>query len=259
MASGTPSSENISLSAEQEKGARERPHQRTEGLCVRAEGLVRKGNLSKAVSVLQTTPLAKVTPETIAALRAKHPEAIIPPPHWVTDPHTSTQGCKSPAWRVSLSVGERDTITILFNRTDWNFFLPVQFGLAVQGGAECIIHSVRALLQEDKSQVALQFDVENAFNNVETATFLDVIQWSDLNPLLPLVRNLYDGPSVLLLNVAFSEDKINSTMGVHQGDPLGLLLFAAAIQPALLHVAMAFTEVTIVAYADDITLVGPQK
>ncbi|CAI7732817.1 unnamed protein product [Closterium sp. NIES-54] len=140
-----------------------------------------------------------------------------------------------------------------------SFFLPVQFGVAVQGGAECIIHSVRALLEEDSSRVALQIDVENAFNSVERTAFMNALQWSELNPVIPLVRNLYDGPSPLLLDVAFGDERIVSTRGVCQGDPLGPLLFVATIQPTLLHIAMAFTEVAVVAYADDITVVGPPE
>ncbi|CAI7832294.1 unnamed protein product [Closterium sp. NIES-54] len=140
-----------------------------------------------------------------------------------------------------------------------SFFLPVQFGVAVQGGAKCIIHSVRALLEENSSRVSLQIDVENAFNSVERTAFMNALQWSELNPVIPLVRNLYDGPSPLILDVAFGDERIVSTRGVRQGDPLGPLLFATAIQPTLLHVAMAFTEVAVVAYADDITVVGPPE
>ncbi|CAI5531189.1 unnamed protein product [Closterium sp. Naga37s-1] len=135
----------------------------------------------------------------------------------------------------------------------------VQLGVAVPGGAECVIHAVRALLREDKTRIALQLDVENAFNSVERQAFLGALQWSNLSPLLPLVRNLYDGPSRLLVDPRLGTDHILSTRGVRQSDPLGPLLFAAAIQPALLGVAASVPEVAIMAYADDITVVGPPE
>ncbi|CAI5520620.1 unnamed protein product [Closterium sp. Naga37s-1] len=50
----------------------------------------------------------------------------------------------------------------------------------------------------------------------------------------------------------------SSSRRVRQGDPLGPLLFAAAIQPTLLGTAMLQPEVAVVAYADDITIVGPR-
>ncbi|CAI5486428.1 unnamed protein product [Closterium sp. Naga37s-1] len=54
------------------------------GLCARAEGLMKKGNISKAVAALRATPLAEATPATLAALQAKHPDAASPPALFVS-------------------------------------------------------------------------------------------------------------------------------------------------------------------------------
>ncbi|CAI7823449.1 unnamed protein product [Closterium sp. NIES-54] len=307
-----------------------------EGICAWAEGLVKKGNIAKAVAALRTSPLAEPTQATLEALQAKHPAAEERIPAWVTgitnsDLSTPMETLREILAKCPNGVGARpsgtcyehlrdralanEEVLLLFAKVVnrllssfqdphvqdlhlpchlialekphggvrpiaigeallrvvakaalqslvpkiRDFFLPVQFGVAVPGGAECIIHTVRSLLREDERRIALQLDVENAFNSVERQAFLSALQWSNLSSILPLVCNLYDGPSCLLIDARLGQNHIQSSRGVRQGDPLGPLLFAAAIQPALLSVAVTMPEVAVVAYADDITIVGPRE
>ncbi|CAI7789514.1 unnamed protein product [Closterium sp. NIES-53] len=88
------------------------------------------------------------------------------------------------------------------------------------------------------------------------ATRTTALKGSQLEPLLPLVHFSYGQPSALHLDAAFSHAPLLSETGVRQGDPLGPLLFAAAMQPALKAAAEANPDVICLAYADDVTFLG---
>ncbi|CAI5528571.1 unnamed protein product [Closterium sp. Naga37s-1] len=221
-----------------------------EGICARAEGLVRKANLAKAVAALQTTPLAEPSLATLQALRSKHPEAESAIPAGAGGYTTSSLAISAESFREVLAkcpngigagpsgtcfehlrdpaLTNGEIFTLLHGTVNHllgtyqseqlhdlvlparlialdkpgggvrpiaigeailrltakaalkelsaeirAYFLPVQFGVAVPGGAECIIHTARTLLAEDPSRIALQLDIENAFNSVERGCFLE--------------------------------------------------------------------------------------
>ncbi|CAI5493593.1 unnamed protein product [Closterium sp. Naga37s-1] len=60
------------------------------GCLARAEGLAKRGNLKKSLQALQATPVAPTTPDTLAALQARHPPAELLIPDWVTNHATDT-------------------------------------------------------------------------------------------------------------------------------------------------------------------------
>ncbi|CAI7861739.1 unnamed protein product, partial [Closterium sp. NIES-54] len=115
----------------------------------------------------------------------------------------------------------------------------------------------RDLTTSHPSSLVLQLDIENAFNSVERIAFFNALTNTPLAPLIPFTRSFYATPSQLLTDPRLSITALTSARGVRQGDPLGPLLFAASIQQHLRRVATEHPEVTVLAYADDITLIGP--
>ncbi|CAI7847566.1 unnamed protein product [Closterium sp. NIES-54] len=106
-------------------------------------------------------------------------------------------------------------------------FAPLQFVVAVAGGIEAVIYTARTYLEVHPGAVALQIDLANAFNAVERRAVFEGLKNEALKDLIPLVRLSYGAPSSLYLDHDFG---------------------AAPLQSA--------REVVLLAYADDITLLG---
>ena len=107
------------------------------------------------------------------------------------------------------------------------YFSNIQYGNQKRG-TETIIHRINAALESLKNWCILKVDIANAFNSVKRKSFLD-----QLATVFPKAYNwskwLYEEKTPLL----FSNFIIWSETGVQQGDPLGPLLFCAAIHPIL--------------------------
>src|ERR1700733_1858076 len=105
------------------------------------------------------------------------------------------------------------------------YFSNIQYGNQKRG-TETIIHRINAALESLKNWCILKVDIANAFNSVKRKSFLD-----QLATVFPKSYNwskwLYEEKTPLL----FSNFIIWSETGVQQGDPLGPLLFCAAIHP----------------------------
>jgi hypothetical protein len=121
------------------------------------------------------------------------------------------------------------------------------------GGAELLAHEVRALVK--MGFIGYSLDMENAFNRLYRWAFLEVIPDS----LIRLVNMTYCRPGRLYLRQARRiAAHLCSERGVRQGDVLGPILFALAIEHILEGAAERF-GVRCLAYLDDITVLSQSQ
>jgi len=134
---------------------------------------------------------------------------------------------------------------------------PLQVGVGVKGGAQCLGLAIRAGSQALPEEVTLQLDWKNAFNSISRQAILDTIAASHSH-LFPFVKWMYATPSRLWLPGSRASDSpLLSTSGVKQGDPIGPLLFSLTLQPLLQKISAEFPGVRVAAYLDDTFLQGP--
>ncbi|KAG0715538.1 Retrotransposable element SLACS protein [Chionoecetes opilio] len=126
---------------------------------------------------------------------------------------------------------------------------PTQLGVGTPLGCETAVHAVRSYVSSHycSDQVLVKLDLSNAFNSVKREAVLTQVG-RRFPAAMPLIRQAYAQPTPL-----FVADKVIwSCRGVQQGDPLGPLLFALAIDPIIqnLHSPLGLW------YLDDGTLAG---
>ncbi|KAL0222939.1 hypothetical protein P9112_002329 [Eukaryota sp. TZLM1-RC] len=94
-------------------------------------------------------------------------------------------------------------------------------------------------------------DFKNAFNSVKRKAIFEVIK-SDFPELTSSFYQFYGKES----DSVFNSFGVKSSSGVKQGDPLGSLLFCLAIHTTLDIIEQKYPSIKIVAYINDITLIG---
>ncbi|MEL6449579.1 MAG: reverse transcriptase domain-containing protein [Pseudomonadota bacterium] len=133
---------------------------------------------------------------------------------------------------------------------------PLQVGVGTSGGVEAVAHAVRNALDTDPDHIALSLDIQNAFNSVCRKAVLQEVR-AHAPSLLPVVQWAYGKPTNLhVLGAPDGTPPILSQTGVRQGDPLGPLLFALALQKPLRGALAAAPGAHGIAYLDDCTAVG---
>ncbi|KAL0207000.1 hypothetical protein P9112_012711 [Eukaryota sp. TZLM1-RC] len=103
----------------------------------------------------------------------------------------------------------------------------------------------------EENNFIFNLDFKNAFNSVKQETIFEVIKF-DFPELSSFFYHFYGKESDLIFN-SFG---LKSTSGVKQGDPLGPLLFCLAIHKTLNIIKQKYPSIKIVAYMDDISLIG---
>ncbi|KAL0210191.1 hypothetical protein P9112_010275 [Eukaryota sp. TZLM1-RC] len=147
-----------------------------------------------------------------------------------------------------IAIGESLTrllSSLIFNRISTkarDYLKPFQFGIKTIEGA-----SVASMT----SNYIFNLDFKNAFNSVKRNCIYDVLIQEF--PELSAYFYLFYGKKSDLIVDTFT---LESSSGVKQGDPLGPLLFCLAIHNTIEKTQKEFPELRIVAYMDDISIIG---
>ena len=139
--------------------------------------------------------------------------------------------------------------------------LAAQVGVAVPGAAEKAVHCVRAWMQRHSAasdKVLLKLDFRSAaFNCISREVVLSLFRahFPTLRTHFPTLARwatwCYRAPSRL----QFGDRAVLSRSGVHQGDPLGPLLFSAAIHPLAMELRAGDSDLAL-QYLDDGVVAG---
>jgi hypothetical protein len=112
-------------------------------------------------------------------------------------------------------------------------FRGLQFGVATPNGMEKIIHEMAEAKKSNPENDIILLDSENAFNNMDRDAAIQEIK-SAFPEILPYVLSTYNQSTNLFLAMDDgSVETLASTMGAHQGAPLGSLIYSAGQHPLL--------------------------
>ncbi|KAL0214375.1 hypothetical protein P9112_006559 [Eukaryota sp. TZLM1-RC] len=145
-----------------------------------------------------------------------------------------------------IAVGEslsRLLASIVFDRVKDKasaFLNPHQFGIKTIDGASVAAIASDTFFNAEENNFIFNLDFKNAFNSVKREAIFEVIK-SDFPELSNLIYNSFG---------------LKSSSGLKQGDPLGPLLFCLAIHKTLNIIKQKYPSIKIVAYMDDISLIG---
>ena len=138
-------------------------------------------------------------------------------------------------------------------------FVPHQLGNGTPGGAEIIIHSLNAVVEEilanpdTSDKVIVKLDVKNAYNTMHRRAIYDELLES-FPHLAPWFHYAYSKSTPIYSSD--SEYLFNSEVGVKQGDPLGSFLFSCGAQKSIKDVILKFPDgLNILGYLDDNNLI----
>ncbi|MDO9354341.1 MAG: reverse transcriptase domain-containing protein, partial [Solirubrobacteraceae bacterium] len=135
-------------------------------------------------------------------------------------------------------------------------FDGLQYGISVEGGCEILNHRISKGITDCRILVAL--DAKNAFNTPWRAAIAAELRRNpQFHSLVNQWNFCYSKHTELHFRRGDTEKVIMSQRGTRQGDVLGAFLFALVIHPVLVEAKETFGhEVEIMAYLDDITLIG---
>ncbi|KAL0227096.1 hypothetical protein P9112_014420 [Eukaryota sp. TZLM1-RC] len=156
-----------------------------------------------------------------------------------------------------IAIGESLTrllSSLIFNRISTkarDYLKPFQFGTKTVEGASVASMTSDVFFNSQQHQYNFNLDFKNAFNFVKRNCIFDVLL-HDFPELTAYFYLFYGKKSDLI----FDSFTLESSSGVKQGDPLGPLLFCLAIHNIIKMTQQDFPDLRIVAYMDDISIIG---
>lgn len=132
-----------------------------------------------------------------------------------------------------------------------------QFGVAVPGGVERVATLARMI--HEANGFVLPIDSVNAFNSVDRAAILPEAAAHAGDAYAYITRFYGAGREAALVFGLDGHEQpgiIPSCQGVQQGDAMGPLLFSLALLPILRDFALAFPDLALPAYLDDLVLMA---
>ncbi|KAL0206341.1 hypothetical protein P9112_001648 [Eukaryota sp. TZLM1-RC] len=156
-----------------------------------------------------------------------------------------------------IAIGESLTrllSSLIFNRISTkarDYLKPFQFGIKTVEGASVASMTSDVFFNSQQHQYIFNLDFKNAFNSVKRNCIFDVLL-QDFPELSAYFYLFYGKKSDLI----FDSFTLESSSGVKQGDPLGPLLFCLAIHNIIKMTQQDFPDLRIVAYMDDISIIG---
>ena len=142
------------------------------------------------------------------------------------------------------------------------FFLepkPLQFAVGLAGGCELMGAAIGALLSEHVGWIDVAADAKNAFNS-----FCRSQMWGPLLENFPdlaaLGRLMYGSASSIIFNESgYGRSEVLNSVGTRQGCSWGSFLYCLTIHPLLKQLADEFPGCVILAFADDVHIIGPPE
>ncbi|KAL0223719.1 hypothetical protein P9112_003109 [Eukaryota sp. TZLM1-RC] len=131
------------------------------------------------------------------------------------------------------------------------FLNPHQFGIKTIDGASVAALASDTFLNSEDNNFLFDLDFKNAFNSVKRKAIFDVIK-SDF-PELPIYFYHFYGKES---NLIFNSFGLKSSSSEKQGDSSVTFLFCLAIHKILDIIKQKYPSLKIVAFMDDISLIG---
>ena len=131
-----------------------------------------------------------------------------------------------------------------------------QFGIGVASGCNLMAAAIESHLRQNPTHIAIGADSRNAFNSYDRS-----VMWAIARTHFPhlecLLRLMYGASAPIFVPTDSTPAIISNEIGSRQGCSWGSFLYCLALEPVLNQLQQEFPSCFIVAYCDDVQIIGP--